>query len=119
MTVTELTYFVTSQSIMTFSLAQIELSKCHNVTSTIIARSNNSSPTHLDYFEISATSSGWYEASLYTIDVDQLLRGNTIDFTWLINVSDGTTNLALATFTVEFIGDNNLPYFEPPLTSYL
>ena len=104
---------------MTFSLAQIEISKCHNVSSSIIALTNESSPTHLDYFGTTAISSGWYEASLYTIDTDQLLRGTTIEFTWFIDVSDGTTNLALATFTVEFIGDNNLPYFEPPLTSYL
>ena len=55
---------------MTFSLAQIEISKCHNVTSTIIALTDESSPTHLDYFETTATSSGWYEASLYTIDAD-------------------------------------------------
>ncbi len=56
--------------------------------------------------------------TLYTEDVDQALRGNTITFNWMLNLTDGTKGNIVATFTVEFIGINNEPYFDPPLTSY-
>ena len=57
--------------------------------------------------------------NLYTQDSDLQLRGKTLEFKWLANLSDGQTDLEICRFTIEFIGNNHLPYFKPDLGAYL
>lgn len=47
------------------------------------------------------------------------MRGNTINFIWVVDISDGRTDVEMCIFSVEFIGLNHLPFFSPALTSYL
>lgn len=56
---------------------------------------------------------------LYTLDYSQELRGNTIEFDWVIDVAPPSTskNVVISTFTIEFTGNNKVPYFDPPVGS--
>ena len=49
------------------------------------------------------------------MDSDQQLRSNLVEFKWFIDLTGEQTGIELATFEVEFQGENNLPYFKPPL----
>lgn len=56
---------------------------------------------------------------LYTEDLDSSLRGNLIEYKYLADLSDGTTGHELATFTVEFFGENHAPFFDPPMSTMI
>lgn len=57
--------------------------------------------------------------TLYTEDLDSSLRGNLIKFKYLADLSDGTFGHEMATFSVEFFGENHAPYFVPPMSTMI
>ena len=90
------------------------LPACHSFTASKIVRTDTFA--EVDFITVDMSR---MEFSLFTKDLDQTLRENTVEFSLVVDVSDGITlGAVLCTFTVEFIGDNNLPYFNPELGSY-
>ena len=61
------------------------------------------------------------KAFLYTEDED--LVGSTIEYWQLLDLTDGQTELHVATITVTFVGaplqENRAPYFKPELTGMI
>ena len=48
-----------------------------------------------------------------------MLRSNTFYYDWVIDLSDGTTELMMGSFSIAFRGENRLPYFDPPMSKIL
>lgn len=48
-----------------------------------------------------------------------MLAGTTHTYQWLADLTDGQIGVELASFQVEFLGENYLPYFEPPLSGLI
>lgn len=51
--------------------------------------------------------------------MDGVLAGTTHTYQWLADLTDGQIGVELASFQVEFLGENYLPYFEPALSGLI
>ena len=115
MTQTVYEYDISSKESLEDDLAKHTLtSKCQNITKSYIVDS-------ITHGEVDFITADWntQRFSLYTEDADRTLRGQTIEFTWMVELTDGEPAKPLATFVVFFKSDNNLPLFEPELTSLM
>ena len=57
--------------------------------------------------------------SLYTEDFNGVLAGTTVEYLHLVDLTDGQTAVEISSFTVEYVGVNFLPYFDPPISAFL
>ena len=112
MPTTSFSYAVDSSAVLEGDLSSFQVPNCLTITGQEFIRTDTL--VTVDYIEADTVSN---QFSLLTLDVDQTLRGSTIEFMWMITLSDGQTG-AVDTFSVEFtLLNNELPYFEPTLTS--
>ena len=114
MSTTEFIYYVNDLVPLVTTLSDPRVvCVCHSVTDQYITRADTGE--EVSYMSSDINSK---QMTLYTEDLDQQLRGLTIAFNWVLDLSDGSVGNVVASFNIEFIGINNLPFFDPPLTSY-
>lgn len=110
-----LEYDVTSLAPLQADLTEFVLvSVCHSTTRNYFVQVDTN--TEVDF--ITADLSVW-KLTIETEDPTFVLVGNTFEYKWLIDISDGQLGVEIAAFEVTYIGQNSLPYFVTPLPGLL
>ena len=110
MPVTSFQYSVDSGKALKGQLPRI----CFTVSKSYFVRVDTGEVVPFIYASVASS-----EFFLWTRDFEGTLQGKTLEFYWFIDRSDGKQNISIANFTVQFLGKNSLPFFDPPLTAFI
>ena len=135
MDTTDFTYDINSLITMEGILSDFVVSPCFSINYAYFFRTDTN--IEVDFITQRTTQNGSKVFSLMTEDLDQTLRGNTIEFSVLVDLSNGQTLVDTGVrFSVEFVefleedvscaltmdcsilpnSPNSLPFFDPVLT---